>query len=201
MTLPKIIRENVMTEESYFDRIFESLDYSDKEFCGMEFESCTFKECNFSDSNLTNNEFADCQFLTCNMSMVNLNNTSLKNVDFINCKLTGVDFGCCNDFLFSVTFTTCLLDYSVFLKNALKKSTFENCMIHEANVTESDLSGALFRNCDLLNTVFIWNNMTGADFTTAYNYSIDPAINRIQKAKFSYPGVMGLLDQYDIIVE
>jgi hypothetical protein len=41
-------------------------------------------------------------------------------------------------------------------------------------------------------------NLEKADFGTAYNYSINPNLNRIKKAKFSLPAVTGLLDQYDI---
>jgi fluoroquinolone resistance protein len=40
-----------------------------------------------------------------------------------------------------------------------------------------------------------------ADLRTAYNYSIDPSINKIKKAKFSLPGVVGLLSKYDIEIE
>lgn len=40
-----------------------------------------------------------------------------------------------------------------------------------------------------------------SDFQTSYNYSIDPEINRIKKAKFSFQGAVGLLDKYDIEVE
>jgi hypothetical protein len=39
------------------------------------------------------------------------------------------------------------------------------------------------------------------DFRTSYNYSIDPEINRISKAKFSINGVVGLLGKYNIEIE
>ena len=37
-----------------------------------------------------------------------------------------------------------------------------------------------------------------ADFSTAYNYVIDPELNTIRKAKFSIAGITGLLHKYDI---
>jgi hypothetical protein len=40
-----------------------------------------------------------------------------------------------------------------------------------------------------------------ADFTTANNYSIDPEKNKIKNAKFSIPAVIGLLNNYDIVIE
>jgi len=55
--------------------------------------------------------------------------------------------------------------------------------------------------CTCLAKLRINENLTLVDFTTSYNYSIDPGINKIYKAKFSFPGVMGLLDKYDIIVK
>jgi len=53
------------------------------------------------------------------------------------------------------------------------------------------LAGSIFDNSVLEKT----------DFTTASNYSIDPEINRIKKAKFSLPAVVGLLNKYDIVIE
>jgi hypothetical protein len=40
-----------------------------------------------------------------------------------------------------------------------------------------------------------------ADFRTSYNYSINPEVNRIKKAKFSTAGIAGLLCKYDIEIE
>ena len=42
---------------------------------------------------------------------------------------------------------------------------------------------------------------TGIDFKTSYNYSIDPEVNSIKKAKFSLEGISGLLYKYDIVIE
>jgi hypothetical protein len=41
----------------------------------------------------------------------------------------------------------------------------------------------------------------GADLRTAVNFSIDPATNRIAKAKFSTHNIAGLLHTYNIIIE
>jgi len=43
--------------------------------------------------------------------------------------------------------------------------------------------------------------MQEADFSEAFNYSINPETNRLRSAKFSIPGVTGLLDTYGIIIE
>jgi len=50
----------------------------------------------------------------------------------------------------------------------------------------------------LARATFAHTNLEYADFTTSYNYSINPETNRIHKAKFSMPEVLGLLSHYDI---
>jgi hypothetical protein len=43
--------------------------------------------------------------------------------------------------------------------------------------------------------------MEKTDFTSAVNYSIDPEINKLAKAKFSLNGIKGLLEKYNIDIE
>jgi len=66
---------------------------------------------------------------------------------------------------------------------------------------ETDLSMAIFKNSDLLNTSFMRTNLEKADFRSAFNYSIDPELNKIKKAKFSSDGLSGLLTKYHIEIE
>jgi fluoroquinolone resistance protein len=65
---------------------------------------------------------------------------------------------------------------------------------------ECDLTGSLFDNCDLAGATFDNTNLEKADFTTAFNYLIDPDTNRIKKAKFALPGVLALLNKHDIVI-
>jgi fluoroquinolone resistance protein len=83
----------------------------------------------------------------------------------------------------------------------LKKIQFKNSTLHEVDFTETDLSSAVFHNCDLARATFENAILEKADLRTSFNYSIDPELNRIKKAKFSIPAVIGLLDKYDIEVE
>ena len=131
--------------------------------------------------------------------MVKFDATGLKNVFFTNCKLIGVDFSGCKDFLFSVGFENCILDYSFFLKKKLKNTIFKKCSIKEANFADSDLTNARFLECDLLMTQFEKTQLYGADFTTSYNFIIDPELNRMKNARFSVNGLAGLLNKYGII--
>ena len=59
----------------------------------------------------------------------------------------------------------------------------------------------MFDNCDLARAIFANSILEKADFRTSYNFSIDPEINKIKKAKFSLTTVSGLLGKYDIEIE
>ena len=59
----------------------------------------------------------------------------------------------------------------------------------------------IFENCDLAKATFDNTIIEKADFRTSYNYSIDPEINHIKRAKFSLSGIHGLLDKYGLEIE
>ena len=83
----------------------------------------------------------------------------------------------------------------------MKKTNFIDCSIKEVDFAETDLSMAIFKNCDLLNTSFMRTNLEKTDFRSAVNYSFDPELNKIKKAKFSSEGISGLLMKYNIDIE
>lgn len=70
--------------------------------------------------------------------------------------------------------------------------------MQEADFSEADLTSVFFENCDLLQSTFFHTNLEKANFTSAFNYSVNPENNRLRKAKFSIPGVIGLMDTYGI---
>ena len=180
------------------DQTFENTDFSEKKVSVIEYNNCEFINCNFSKSDLSNINFVDCFCKGCNFSLAVLKNAGIKNVRFVNSKLMGIDFGVCNDFLFSASFENCQLDYSSFYKKKLKKASFSSCSLKEVDFTETDLSGTVFKNCDLTGAVFVQTILEKADFRTARNYALDPELNKIKKAKFSLPEVAGLLAKYNI---
>ena len=63
------------------------------------------------------------------------------------------------------------------------------------------MTAALFDQCNFKDAKFENTILEKADFRTSYNYSIDPDVNRIRKAKFSLPAVVGLLNKYDIEID
>jgi len=115
--------------------------------------------------------------------------------------MLGLLFEDCNKFGLSFSFDNCILNHCSFYKTKLKKIIFKHCQLQETDFTESDLTGAIFNECDLFNAKFDNTILEKADFKTAYNYSIDPEINKIKQAKFSVHGIAGLLHKYNIIIE
>ena len=190
-----------MEKDYYVDEEFENEDFSENEIFKVDFESCIFKSCNFSNSQIKNCDFNECKFENCNLGMMKLNNTSVREVEFINCKVVGVDFSVCNPFLFSMRCSNSHLDYSVFYALKMKNTIFNDCSLKEVDFTECDMQGSQFINCNMENSSFERTNLMKCDFTTSYNFNIDPESNKIKKAKFSINGLQGLLMKYNLDIE
>ena len=190
-----------METEYIVEKTFEKADFSEKELAKADYESCSFISCNFSNADLSKINFTECEFTDCNMSTARLVKTGFQNIKFKGCKLLGLHFDQCDDFLFEVDFENCTLNLSSFYQRKLKKTRFKNCSLHEVDFAEADLTQSVFDSCDLAKTLFENTILEKADFRTSVNYSINPELNKIKKAKFSLPGVIGLLDKYDIEIE
>jgi fluoroquinolone resistance protein len=182
---------------NYFEEEFDKINTISR----GEYDNCTFRNCDFSNVDLSHFIFAECEFIECNLTMTKLVKSSWRDVRFKNCKLVGLHFQDCQDFLFGVRFENCSLNLASFYQRNLKKTLFRNCSLHETDFTESDLSQAIFDNCDLKLAIFDNSILEKADFRTSFNYSLNPEINRIKKARFSLQGIAGLLSHYDILIE
>ena len=180
-----------MEDLLHINKTFEKVVAIGSSIQHKEFEGCIFKHCDFSNSDFSNNTFLDCEFIDCNLSMWQVANTSLQSVFFKKCKVLGIQFQSCTDFLFQVNFEDCILDYASFANKKMPKTKFVSCSMKEVNFVGTNLTQAVFDHTILEKT----------DFRTSYNYSIDPEINRIKKARFSILAVSGLLDKYDIDIE
>ncbi len=183
------------------DQTFDKIDFKEDGLPKEEYDTCTFISCDFYGTDLSGCSFLDCEFVGCNLSMAKLLKTSIQDTTFKNCKMLGLHFDQCNPFNLSFRFEGCTLNYASFFKTKLKGIRFRDCQLQEADFVECDLSGAVFDNCDLLQAVFDRTNLEKADLRTAVHYSIDPENNRIRKAKFSFIGLAGLLDKYDIVID
>ena len=177
------------------------INYSKEGITIGDYENCRFENCIFSNTNLTDISFIESEFKNCDFSLAKLTNTAFRDIKFKGCKLMGLHFEDCNKFVLSTDFDSCKLNLSSFYKSNLRNTKFKDCSLHEVDFTESNLTCMIFDNCDLLRAIFAGTILEKADFRNSYNYSINPEINRINKAKFSMSGILGLLDKYNIEVE
>ena len=162
------------------------------------YENCSFINSELSYADLSSITFVNCKFQGCNLTLIRLSDTGLQDIHFKDCKLSGADFSKSRDFLFEVNFEACILDNAVFYKKKNKGARFTDCSMTETDFTEADLTDAVFVNCNLNRAFFSRTILKNADLRTSYNYTIDPDINMLKKARFSVHGLPGLLAKYDI---
>jgi len=186
-------------EEHLIDgKTFDSLNSKDIAFSGIEYENCSFKDCDLSEADLSGTKFIDCTFTACNLSLAKLSRTALRDIVFIGCKMLGLRFDMCHPFGLAFRFENCILNDSVFVELALKGTAFTNTELTGVDFTGCDLTGAVFGNCNLMDATFVHTILEKADLRTAHSYTIDPELNKIRKARFAIPDVVGLLRKYDI---
>ncbi|HAF29746.1 MAG TPA: hypothetical protein DCG75_11930 [Bacteroidales bacterium] len=190
-----------MNKEYFEEENIKNQDFTKHYLSKGEYENCIFNNCLFSNSDLCDINFTECTFEDCDFSNSKINNTSFKDVKFVNCKLLGLHFDECNPFLLSFYFQSCILNFSSFYKLNLKNTNFKECKLEEVDFVESNLKNSVFCECDLNGAKFENADLESTDFRTSFNYSIDPEINRVSKAKFSLHGLPGLLDKYNIVIE
>ena len=182
----------------YYQKKIEGLTYKSDAIDFCEFESCIFIGCNFSECSFTAVTFIDCQFVDCNLNATKVNHTAFRGVEFKNCQISDVNFAMSDKLIFEIRFANCILDFSKFYALKMKGTTFTGCSLIAADFMETDLTEVLFDGCDLYRTVFMKSILLKADFSSSFNYTIDPEINKIKQAIFSREGVKGLLQKYEI---
>lgn len=183
------------------DKTFSEKDFTIEPPERGEYEGCRFVGCNFAEADLSEFIFADCVFTGCNLSLVKLGKTAIRDCKFSECKMLAVNFESCNPFGLSLGFENCNLGNASFFGIKIKSTRFSNSKLTEADFTGCDLTGSIFENCDFSGATFENTNLEKADLRTSANYSIDPEINKIKKAKFALPAVLGLLSKYNIVIE
>lgn len=187
-----------MKETVHIGKTFTKVTYTEESIQKREFENCTFIDCDLYGSDFSQSQFIDCSFKGCNLSMIKLNATGLKNVVFDTCKMMGIGFDYSDDFLFEVQFNDCTLDFSSFARKKMQKTKFINSSMQEVNFSETDLTKAVFEDINLNRASFNRTILVEADLSKAYNFSIDPELNFLKKAKFSLKDAGGLLEKYNI---
>jgi fluoroquinolone resistance protein len=183
------------------NKTFDRVDFEKHPLRKGEYDTCIFISCDLSNKDLSEMLFIGCEFVHCNLSLATLTRTTLRNIQFKECKMVGLRFDTCNEFGLSFSCEHCVLSHSTFYRTKIRKTTFANSQLDEADFTECDLTGSVFDRCDLKRALFHNTIMEKADFRTSYNYTIDPEVNKIRKARFALPEIVGLLAKYDITID
>ena len=188
-------------ERDFVGETYDRIDVKENPLVKGDYEGCKFTSCDLSNSDLSEIKFIDCEFTGCNVSLAKLSKTVFRDVRFVSCKMLGLLFYHCSEFGLSFGFDHCNLGHSSFYKTKIKKTVFKNSQLEEVDFTDCDLASSSFDHCNLAQARFENTILEKADFRTSYNYSIDPEINKIKKAKFSLNHVTGLLHKYDIEID
>ena len=175
--------------------------FKEDELMYRDFERCTFTNCDLTQCNYLGVDFTDCEFINCNFTEAKINYVSFKDVLFTGCNFTGVNFAMIDTLIFKFEFKDCILDYAKFYTLNIKGTIFTNCRLIAVDFMSANLTDVLFDNCDMHKSYFMDTIAYKTDFTTSYNYSIDPEKNKLKKAIFSKEGLKGLLAKYEIVVK
>jgi fluoroquinolone resistance protein len=187
-------------KDNYYQETFTSLELNDETLKSITFEECTFVGCVFLNTKLAECRFTACKFNDCTLSAVNPINSRFDNVVFTSCKVMGIDWTKTQVFS-EITFKNSQLNYSNFRFMKIRKLNMPDCEVVDADFTEADLTNGDFHNSNFEKTRFMKTNLTGANFKGARNYTIDARCNTLKKTRFSYPEVVTLLQNLDIIIE
>lgn len=190
-----------MRSDYILDQEFNNHFFDDSNTKYKDFENCTFHNCDFRNCTFQTVTFIDCNFFGCNFQETKINYVSLRGVFFTKCNFTSVNFAMTDQVIYEFHFKDCLLDYAKFYALKLKNMQFINCSLIATDFMGSDLTEVLFDNCNLRRAVFIDTIANKADFSTSFDYSINPEKNKLKKAVFSTDGLRGLLDKYDIVIK
>jgi len=183
------------------EKDWENIDFKSIGIRQAQYEDCRFIQCDFAGLELHSSSFTDCEFIDCNLSNVDLKGVTLNQVKFKRSKMLGLGFEGCSDFLFSVDFESCQLDYSSFYKRNLKKQQFRACSLKEVDFTDANLEQAIFSDCDLAGAKFENTRLEKADLHTSFNISVDPDFNKVKGALFSLQSLPGLLEKHGIKIK
>lgn len=170
-----------------------------------EFVECIFSDCSFVETIFKGCRFVSCQFINCDFSLCKIPGSVFINSSFENSKIIGVNWAQADwdrvEIGGLVKFNKCALNHSTFIGLNLVGLKMIDSHVINVDFRETDLSQADFSGSDLSDSLFLNTNLNQADFRRARNYGIDPGANQLQKAKFSLPEAISLLDHMDIILE
>lgn len=163
----------------------------DDEYC-----HCAFAVCDFSRKTIRNAFSGKCVFRACNFSLTRFRE-ALRGVACAECNMTGADFAEIGRFSDALVFEHLRLD-DAFAGASLRKTVFRGCNMREAYMDSADMADSVFDRCALERASFAGAHLERSDFSAAFNFSIHPALCRLNKAFFSRYGLSGLVAHLNI---
>lgn len=170
--------------DGFDEATFSQLDLAAASLGGREFSRCTFDRCALVRSTWSDTRLEDCTFRGCDLTQASFAKLALRGVTFLDCKLMGIDFSSVSA-VPDVRFERCVLRYVSFSKVSLRKQVVSGCDARESNWLDVDLTDADFSASQLGGAVFRGCTLTRADFRTAKGALLDPARNKVTKARIS----------------
>jgi fluoroquinolone resistance protein len=178
-----------------------SLDPNETPITGMEFSSCRFEHCDFTEADLSRCRFEDCRFVACNFSNPIVARSRFAGSSFDECKIVGVNFGNCDQLVFEVKFEACRLQSCNFSSLKMKGAAFRGCKIDACFFEDGYLVDSVFDDSVFSLTLFHACDLSRASFRGARGYAIDPRDNKVEKAVFSVPDVLALVECFGVRIE
>jgi fluoroquinolone resistance protein len=198
----RTLHDEIRSSHQYAQRRFEKATLSAKQISNAEFGETTFLRCDFAEAVFETCRFMDCVFDGCDLNLVQFPGSVFANVAFNRTRLMGVDWTRAEWPRLGagrrISFSECTISHSTFIGLTLPELQLLQCTATNVDFREADLKGASFSGTDLADSLFLNTDLTRADFSTAHNYRIDPAQNKISSARFSLPEALALLYSMDI---
>lgn len=197
----------IFDERQFVDQDFSGIVWRDSHLTSKTFDGCIFTNCQFAETIFAYCNFVDCKFEECDLSLCRLDDSVLKQVQFDRCKLVGINWTLCEWSKTGLlnnrrlTFHECQLDFGIFMHLNLNEWVFEGCSIREADFSNAKLVDVNFADSDLRDSRFLQTDLSGADLSTAKNYTIDVRHNTIKGAAFTLPEAIALLRGLDIVLK
>lgn len=192
----------ISSGSQYADQVFSGQNLDGLQIISSDFFECTFTHCTFIETQLKKCRFVNCTFNSCDLSLGKLPESIFIETSFHESKIIGVNWaqagGPATDLGVPINFRKSTLNHCTFIGLKLQGIQIISCQAVNVDFREADLSNADFSGSDLSESLFIHTKLSGADFSQARNYMIDPGLNELKKAKFSLPEAMALLYNMDI---
>jgi uncharacterized protein YjbI with pentapeptide repeats len=185
----------------YYNQSFHKIETTDTQLSHGYFKDCQFNQCQLVEQDFSHSTFVNCVFNACQISLCQLEQTAFQSVQFKDCQLLGLRFEHCNPFQLSIQASSSQFIMCSFYKKPINKAVFEQCQIQECDFSEAQLKQAPFTESRLSGSTFMRTDLSEANFSSAYDFLIDPSQNKLKKAKFSRHGLEGLLQHFGLIIE